>query len=322
MFNNKEAIDRKVSNMFHTFLLMGAILILSGLVAVLLFGLAGLFVVTTVVVVLLLFSPQISLPIIMKMYKAHLLSANEVGKLYYISDELARRAGVRNPPQLYYVPSSIINAFSAGQRSEAAIGLTDGLLRSLDLREITAIMAHEMSHIRNNDMRVMGMADLISRITNLFSSIGQFLLIINLPLLLLGHATVSFAAIILLITAPTISGLLQLALSRTREFDADLDAARITGDPRGMAQALKKIDYYSGGGWRRLFLPGHGIPNPSIFRTHPDTDERIRRLMALEEEKYPSMADITNLTNELFSIPSELRHVKRKPRWRIGGIWY
>lgn len=322
MLKEEKVLDHKVSNLIHTFLLLGAILLLSGLVAVLLFGMAGLLAVTIALAALLLFSPQISLPLILKVYKARPLSHYEAESLYRISGELARRAGVTNAPQLYYVPSRIINAFSVGRREEAAIGLTDGLLRNLNMYEITAILAHEMSHIRNNDMRVMGMADLISRITNIFSTMGQLLLIINLPLFLFGYATVPFLVIILLITAPTLSGLLQLALSRTREFDADLDAARITGDPRGLASALKKIEYYSGGGWRRLFLPGHGIPNPSIFRTHPQTDERVNRLMALEAEKYPSMEDMSSLAEELFSMPSELRHVTRKPRWRIGGIWY
>ncbi|MCB0062442.1 MAG: M48 family metalloprotease [Caldilineaceae bacterium] len=89
-------------------------------------------------------------------------------------------------PTLYYIPSRMMNAFAVGTKRDVAIGLTDGILRGLNLRELTGVLAHEMSHIRNNDMRSMNIADVVTRITNLFSTLGKFLLFFNLPLILIN----------------------------------------------------------------------------------------------------------------------------------------
>ena len=87
---------------------------------------------------------------------------------------------------------------------------------------------------------------------------------------------------LVLIAAPTVGGLLQMALSRTREFDADLGAAMLTGDPDGLASALRKLERAHGKLWEGLMLPGGRIPDPSVLRTHPHTEERVARLMALK----------------------------------------
>lgn len=91
-----------------------------------------------------------------------------------------------------------------------------------------------------------------------------------------------WVAVIVLMAAPTIGGLLQMALSRTREYDADLGAAMLTGDPDGLASALLKLEHAQKRLWEGLMLPGGRIPDPSVLRTHPPTDERVRRLMALK----------------------------------------
>jgi heat shock protein HtpX len=97
------------------------------------------------------------------------------------------------------------------------------------------VLAHEISHLRHNDMRIMGFAGLTSQLIHMLALLGQILLFLNLPLLLWGHYTISWTAILLLIFAPTISAILQLALSRTREYRADLGAARLMGDGRALA---------------------------------------------------------------------------------------
>ena len=187
-------------------------------------------------------------------------------------------AGLPRVPRLYRVPAPALNAFAAGSREDPAIALTDGLLMSLEPRELAGVLAHELSHVRARDVWVMTLAAVVGRMTSLMSFFGQMLLFILIPVSLFTGQGVPLLAIVLLIFAPTISGLLQLALSRTREFDADVGAIELTGDPRGLASALAKLERQRGGWMQRLFM----ARAPSWLMTHPSTDERIRRLMALE----------------------------------------
>lgn len=315
-----EILRNKLTNLFHTILLLAVMLTLLILLGFSLAGTAGLLWAGLIGFFFLLFSPRVSPQFILKMYNARQLSMYDTPRLFRIKGELARRADLPAVPGLYYIPSRVMNAFSVGSRDNAAIGITDGLLRGLNMRELTGILAHEMSHIRNNDMRVMGIADVMSRVTGLFSNIGQILIFFNLPLLLIGAVTISWFAIFLLVTAPLLSGLLQLAISRTREFDADLDAARITGDPEGLASALQKMDRYKSNIFERIFFPGRSIPDPSLLRTHPQTDERVKRLLQLTGYKHPR---IIHEPEESFIFPAFMFQVSRDPRWRrISGLWF
>ena len=165
----------------------------------------------------------------------------------------------------------------------------------------------------------MGLADMMSRTASLLSLFGQLLLFINLPLLLLGEARVSWLAILVLLFAPTIIALLQLALSRTREFDADLGAVMLTGDPQGLASALSKLEHQQRGWLGSVLLPGRRNPEPSLLRTHPATAERIARLRELSlEPGHPPLSQ----TVELLALPDSLPLVARRPRWHIGGLWH
>jgi len=319
MIRQDRAINHKVMNFFHTVLLFGGMLLLLAVLGYLVAGADGIVWAVLLSLVLFVSSPTVSPKLMLRMYRARPLSTAEAPELYSIIRELSSRAGLPSVPALYYVPSQIMNAFTVGTRERAAIGITDGLLRTLSLRELIGVLAHEVSHIRNNDMKVMGLADIVSRLTGLLSTVGQVLLFVNLPLLLTGMATFSWAAIILLITAPSLSGLLQLALSRTREFDADLDAARLTGDPRGLASALQKLDTYKASILERIFLPGRNIPDPSIFRTHPSTLERVRRLLDLAEDESLFM---DHELLDRFDMLSGIPRLRRKPRWYVSGLWY
>jgi heat shock protein HtpX len=204
-----------------------------------------------------------------------------------------------------------------GRRNEAGIAVTDGLLRGLGPRELTGVLAHELSHIANEDMWIMGLADAVSRLTSGLSLAGQILLLVNLPLLLLGQVTLPWLAVALLIAAPAVSALLQLALSRRREYDADLQAVRLTGDPRGLAAALSRLERYRSGWLGRVLLPGRGDPDPSLLRTHPATDERVRRLLELEREVEVAFPGV----QQRFSL-RDFPPVSRRPRWRVGGYRY
>lgn len=137
------------------------------------------------------------------------------------------------------------------------------------------------------------------------------------PAALRGHAAANRLQTLLLIGALfTIGGLAllaQLGLSRVREFDADLAAARLTGDPQGLASALAKIDRVSRN-WRAWLLPGWGNPEPSWLRTHPETEERIRRLLALGLPAPPDSWPAAAFT-------PGLAHDRGAPRWYPGGVW-
>lgn len=306
-------------NWLHTVLLLGSMLVLLALLGWLVGGQTGIIWSLILGGILVFFGQQVSPQLVLRMYRARPLTAAEAPALYQIMEELAQRAQLSFVPVLYYIPSQLLNAFAVGTRRNAAIGLTDGILRGLNLRELTGVLAHEMSHIRNNDMRSMNIADVISRITNFFSTFGKFLLLLNFPLILMGSATVSWWAILLLIVAPLLSGLLQLALSRTREFDADLDAIQLTHDPVGLMSALQKLEYYSTNIWQQILFPGRGVPDPSIFRTHPLTKDRIARLQELTPQQYQP---VVMPTQSPFVLPGQFNPVARRPSWHTMHLWY
>ena len=111
-------------------------------------------------------------------------------------------------------------------------------------------------------------------------------------LVALGMVHVPWSVVVLLIFAPTLMALIQLGLSRTREYDADRAAADLTGDPEGLIRALGKLDRLTGRFWEEIFLPGRRIPDPSLLRTHPPTESRVRRLRELDPNRSVPFPDI------------------------------
>ncbi len=243
-------------------------------------------------VLLYLMLPMVSPHIILRMQKARRLHYREVPRLYDMLQTLSQRARLPHLPELYYIPADTMNAFTVGNRETSAIAVTHALLRRLDSNELAGVLAHEISHLRHNDMRIMGFAGLSSQLIQVLSLIGQFLLLLNLPLLLWGQYTISWAAILLLIFAPSISAILQLALSRTREYRADNGAAELMGDGRALASALAKMEAYQSQFLKGLFWQGYRRrPEGALLRTHPHTKERIRRL--LKSQPLPKNSDPT-----------------------------
>jgi heat shock protein HtpX len=313
-------IEHKLRNTMHTILLMGVLGGLMGFIGYLFAGVDGLIWTAAMSVVLIWFSPRIAPQLILRLYNARPLSRETAPALYEIVTVLAKRANLPSVPKLYYIPTMVMNAFSVGHREDAAIGVTDGLLKTLNYRELTGVLAHEISHIRNNDMRVMAIADVMSRLTGSIAMVGQLLLFVNLPLLLTGSVMVPWTVVIALMLAPLVSDLLQLALARTREYDADLDAALLTGDPVGLAAALQKIEQQQSNLLGRILIPGWRIPDPSIFRTHPDTEERVKRLLQLQVDSKAIYDEIA--MPERMPLPEIISHELQRPKWRPIGLWY
>ncbi|MBX3530499.1 MAG: M48 family metalloprotease [Rhizobiaceae bacterium] len=270
-------------NTVHTWLLAGGSLLLLAVTAYVFAGFFGVIVAIVfgafAVAGVLRISPQM----VLSMYKAQPVSRAEFPAGVEMVEELARRAGLPAAPRLHIVPSNMLNAFAVGGKDNSAIAITDALARRLSARELAGVLAHEMSHIAHEDLKVMAFADVVSRYTSIMSSIGIFTLLLNLVGLAGGYSEpVPWLGVIVLIVAPTIGGLLQLALSRTREFDADLGAAMLTGDPDGLASALQKLEREQGRMWEQMMLPGGRNPHPSVLRTHPPTAQRVARLMQLK----------------------------------------
>jgi heat shock protein HtpX len=164
----------------------------------------------------------------------------------------------------------------------------------------------------------MGLADTISRMTGFISTAGILLLIVGLPYwLIAGGGAVVMIGLVLAVTPATV-GLLQLALSRAREFDADLDAAKLTGDPGGLASALEKLEASNGGWLERLVFGRARHPDPSLLRTHPTTDQRVRRLLSL----FPQGKGEAFRAPVSVRLPRSFTAVMASPRRRISGLWY
>ena len=261
----------------------------------------------------LLLAPGMSKQILIRAYRARRLTGRDFPEGLAILGELARRAGLPRVPELYYIPSELPNAFAIGKPEDSVVCISDGLLRLLDRRELAGVLAHEVAHVAHRDLWIMGLADALSRAVSLASWFGQVILLVNLPLILMGAAYVPWEVPLLLIFSPTIMALLQLALSRTREYEADLGGARLSGDPEGLASALLKLERSAGRLWEEMFLPGRRIPVPSLLRTHPPTEERVQRLRALAGPLRPPHPEA----------PLRLPQVGRiaPPRFGPWGVW-
>jgi heat shock protein HtpX len=266
-------------NALQSFLLLGLIGLIFAVIGSLIAGMEGAAVAIIGCIVFFFLTPQVSPSMILRLYRARELVPEENPGLFRIIKQLTESAHLPAVPSLYYIPSVIMNAFSSGRKDKAVIAMTDGLIRSLTDDEMTGILAHEVGHIKRKDLWIMGLADLISSLTNIFSFIGMFFFILYFPAYLMGWVKFSLWTIVVFIISPYASALLQLALSRTREYEADVYAANLTGDPLALASALEKIEEYPVRVRDLIFMPGMRMPAPSILRTHPHTKKRTERLI-------------------------------------------
>lgn len=313
---------------------MTGILVLAGY---LMFDTIGFFVAIALLVFGLFFSPRISTSMLLRHYHAQRITRSEAPGLVDLMEHLCERGGLSNRP-LYYIPSRLPNAFAAGVGQESFVAVTDGLLRLLNGRELAGVLAHEVAHIINNDIKVLGTADTITRTASLFSRIGLLLVLFSGIGHVMGLTWVNFVVGgLVLFFAPSILVMLQLAISRTREFDADLGAAELTEDPAGLASALQKLTPPKQRSLlERLLSPGPRRSQPAMLRTHPPTEERVARLMELERLKQEAdqaareeakrklaaaLPDKVDSENEVIRIG--FPPVKRKPRYHpTNGLWY
>jgi heat shock protein HtpX len=205
-------------------------------------------------------------------------------ELYQIVKGLADRAGIPMP-RLYVSPSPQPNAFATGRNpNNAAVAVTQGILPILDRRELEGVLAHELSHVQNRDILISSVAATIGAIITWAAHLAAFASMSDDD-----EGGNPLGGILMLFLAPLAAGLIQMAISRSREFGADSSGAQLTHDPRALASALRKIEAYSRGtppattnpSTAHLFISNPfrgGAGTANLFSTHPSTTERVERL--------------------------------------------
>lgn len=308
-------------NQAHTMLLLAGIGGVLGVASLFIWGPYGLVLTILLVAALYLYAPRLPPEAMMKAYRARLVTPANGGQLAVLISQIAARAELPRAPSLYVIPSLTLNAFAVGNHNRSAIAITEGLLRRLSMRELAGVLAHEVSHIRNNDLAVLSLADTMTRLIQWLPYTAILLAVFNLLGLLLGDQLVSWWAIALLYLAPALTNLMQLALSRAREYTADQDAAALTGDPQGLASALRRLETSSGHLWEDLSMPvpGRRVSQPSLLRTHPQTSDRVARLLELATP--PTRPPMIVVEAPMISL-IDLGPIAMRPRHRFPGVWY
>jgi heat shock protein HtpX len=232
------------------------------------------------------FSDKIALA----MYRAQPVSQQELPRLYAIVERLTQKMGYPMP-KLFVIPTDSPNAFATGRNpSHASVAVTRGILSLLDEEELEGVLAHELGHVRNRDILISSVAATIAGAITMLARMGYYASLFG------GYSSRdddrggrggALGALLMLILAPIAATLIQLAVSRSREYGADETGARVTGNPYALARALQKLDAYSK---RRpmlatpstahLFIvaPLAGVDFASLFSTHPPIAKRIERL--------------------------------------------
>lgn len=302
-------------NRIHAGVLIGAMTALMAMVGWMMAGPIGLIWIASFAALVLHFGPRFSQRMMLQLYSATELKPHQAPLLYNLLQDLCERAQIPEKVTLYYIPSRLMLAFTVGRRNEASIALSDGLLRQLTGREIAGVLAHEIAHISHGDLKLMALADFLTKVTRTLVLIALILLLINLPYLREEEIVIPWPPILLLALAPMISLLLQLGLSRAREYDADARAALLMGDPEGIARALQKMDAQQRRYWEDVLGRKGTVDQPSLLRSHPKTEERVRRLA--EVAKVEGLDDIPDEV-----LPDGYDEVDRPPRRRLHGFRY
>nr|WP_254567307.1 M48 family metalloprotease [Oscillatoria sp. HE19RPO] len=221
-------------------------------------------------------------------YGAKPVTPAQAPELAMMVQTLSDRAGLPMPA-LYIVPSQSANAFATGRDPDhAAVAVTQGIISLLPADELEAVIAHELSHIQNRDTLTQAVAATIAGGISFLAQMAFWFLPIGRD----DNGSNPFAGLLMLIVAPVAATVIQLGISRTREFAADAGAAQLTGNPRALARALQRLDQNA----RQLPLNGNPAFEPllimngfsgkkftsKLFSTHPTTEARIERLLQLE----------------------------------------
>ena len=284
-------------NWIKTFMLMAAITALFIVIGGMIGGRSGMMLALLFALGMNFFSYWFSDKMVLRMYNAQEVDAGSAPQFYGMVQELAQRAGLPMP-RVYLINEDAPNAFATGRNPEhAAVAATTGILRVLSERELRGVMAHELAHVRHRDILTSTIAATMAGAISALANMAMFFGGRDEN----GNRTNPIASIAVAILAPLAASLIQMAISRAREFEADRGGAEISGDPQALASALDKIHRYAQGipfqaaeehpATAQMMimnpLSGGGIAN--LFSTHPATEERIARLMQMAQTgTYPA----------------------------------
>lgn len=228
--------------------------------------------------------------LVLRMYRAREVDEAEAPVLFGAVADLAQRAQLPMP-RVYLLPSSGLNAFATGRNpSHAAVAVTEGLLQQLDRNELSGVLAHELCHIRHRDILIGTVAATIAGAISMLSATARWGAVLGTGRGGGGNPLVVFAASIVAGLAATV---VQLAISRQREYEADAGAARLLGTPTPLVNALRKLEYAAkrvpmaanpATAHMLIVSPLRGGGLARLFSTHPTTDERIERLQGMVGE--------------------------------------
>jgi heat shock protein HtpX len=227
--------------------------------------------------------------IALAMYRAQPVTREQLPRAYEVVERLTQKIGIPMP-KLYVIPNESPNAFATGRNpSHASVAMTQGILDLLNDEELEGVLAHELGHVNNRDILISSVAATVAGAITMLASMGRWAMIFG------GWGGSDrddrrgggIGALLMLILAPIAASLIQLAVSRSREYQADATGAHFTGNPYALASALSKLDAYS----RRIPMQGSpstahlfivqpllGMSFGNLFSTHPPIAKRIERL--------------------------------------------
>ncbi|MBR0262049.1 MAG: zinc metalloprotease HtpX [Selenomonadaceae bacterium] len=285
-------------NIFKTFVLMG---LLTGLLV----AVGGMLGGSTWAMIMLVFSIGMNFfsywfsdSIVLKSYNAREVSEVDAPQLYNIVSKLAQKADLPMP-RVYVIDSEIPNAFATGRNPDhAAVAVTTGIMKALDYNEISGVLGHELAHVKHRDILIGTIAASMAGVISMIANIVQWGAIFGTRSSDDENGGI-IGLLATIILAPLAASLIQLAVSRSREYDADKTGGEICGNPIYLANALEKIEYYA---QRYAPMPQAGtatahmfIINPlenskkalkNLFSTHPDTEDRIAHLREQAREMH------------------------------------
>lgn len=281
-----------MGNIIKTAMLMAAITALFMGLGYLLGGQSGMVLALVLAGGMNFFSYWFSDKLVLKMYRAQEANATNAPQLYRIVQDLSQRAGLPMP-KVYVINEQQPNAFATGRNPQhAAVAATTGILQVLTERELRGVMAHELAHVNHRDI-------LISTISATMA--GAISALANIALLFGGRSNNGnsgnpIAVLAVAILAPMAAAMIQMTISRTREYAADRGGAKISGDPLALASALQKIENYARGipmpeaetfpstGQMMIINPLSSSKRDSLFSTHPSTVNRIAKLQQIAQQ--------------------------------------
>ena len=284
-------------NWMKTTLLMAAITALFMVVGGMIGGRQGMMLALAFALAMNFFSYWFSDKMVLRMYNAQQVDETSAPQFYGMVRELSQRAGLPMP-KVYLINEDAPNAFATGRSPEhAAVAATTGILRVLSDRELRGVMAHELAHVKHRDILISTISATMAGAISALANFAMFFGGCDEN----GRPANPIASIAVAILAPLAASLIQMAISRAREFEADRGGAKISGDPQALAMALDKIHRYAQGipfeaaeqhpatAQMMIMNPLSGGTIANLFSTHPATEERIARLMEMARTgQYPA----------------------------------